>query len=286
MIWFRGEVVPDGAVRIVALDRTFEHGLGLFETFRTWDGHPTLLSRHLDRMRRSARELGLTLNPDDLPDERAVEALCRVGPAHRAEARDGGFHPPYGDLRLRIVLSGGLPGGEESVVWMTAGPLPPPTHGGARIRRSILADPDDPLARHKTLNYWRRRIEQARAAEEGADEVLCSTPDGRVCEGTRSNLFLVRDGRLITPGTDGPLLDGIMRRVVIEQARAGGLEVVEETVTLSAIGPADEAFLTNSVRGMLPVARLLSVEWPAPGPVTQRLWGRVLAWLNSGGTST
>ena len=46
---------------------------------------------------------------------------------------------------------------------MTAGPLPPATRaGGARIVRSILADPDDPLARHKTLNYWRRRIEQAR----------------------------------------------------------------------------------------------------------------------------
>lgn len=273
MIWFRGEVVPDEAVKIGALDRTFEHGLGLFETFRTWNGHPRLLCRHLERMQGSARALGLVLDPDDLPDEAAVQALAaaRTGPG------------PDGDVRLRIVLSGGGPGGgDRSIVWMTAGALPPATPGGARIVRSILADPEDPLARHKTLNYWRRRIEQARAAAEGADEVLCVTPDGRVCEGTRSNIFLVRDGRLITPGADGPLLDGVMRRLVIEHARSVGIEVVEGPVDLVAIGRADEAFLTNSVRGMLPVARLLSAEFPAPGPATRRLWEKILARLNSG----
>jgi branched-subunit amino acid aminotransferase/4-amino-4-deoxychorismate lyase len=279
MIWFRGEVVPDEAVRIDALDRTFEHGLGLFETFRTWNGHPTLLCRHLERMLRSARDLGLVLDPDELPDERAVARL--VDELARMEPR------PPGDRRLRLVLSGGGVGrdGESraSAVWMTAGPLPPTTRaGGARVVRSIVADPEDPLIRHKTLNYWRRRIEQARAAEEGADEVLCVTPDGRVCEGSRSNVFLVRDGRVFTPGADGPLLDGVMRRVVIERARHCGIEVIEGNVFLDAIGAADEAFLTNSVRGMLPVARLLHAEWPAPGAVTRRLWDEILPRLESG----
>ena len=75
MIWFRGEIVPDEAVKIGALDRTSEQGLGLFETFRTWNGHPTLLGRHLARMRSSARELGLTVDPGDWPDEAAVREL-------------------------------------------------------------------------------------------------------------------------------------------------------------------------------------------------------------------
>ena len=114
MIWFRGEVVPDEAVRISALDRTFEHGLGLFETFRTWNGRPTLLPRHLERMRRSARELGLVLDPADLPDDRAVTQLiaeaARTAPrpledspvADRAFRWPGGRragnrrHPPSG----------------------------------------------------------------------------------------------------------------------------------------------------------------------------------------------
>lgn len=269
MIWIGGEVLPDEAVRLIVLDRTFEHGLGLFETFRTWNGHPTLLDRHRERMRRSAAQLGLVLDPGDLPDHDAVRRLAASG---------------SGDVRLRIVLSGGPNGAGKSAVWMTVGPLPPPTAGGARILRTILADPDDPLARHKTLNYWRRRIEQERAAAEGADEVLCVTPEGRVCEGTRSNLFLVRGGRLITPGADGPLLAGILRGVVIEQARQIGMEVVEGPVGLDEIGAADEAFLTNSVRGMLPVARLLSVDLPGAGRWTSTLWERVRSWLDSGGT--
>jgi branched-subunit amino acid aminotransferase/4-amino-4-deoxychorismate lyase len=278
MIWTGGEVIPDEALRISVLDRTFEHGLGLFETFRTWNGHATLFHRHLDRMRRSAVELGLRLDSADVPDDSAVLGL------RGASGLAGGE-----DIRLRITLSGGPPpadaGGFGATLWMSAGPLPPPIAGiGVRIVRSILVDPENPLVRHKTLNYWRRRIEQARAAEEGADDVLCATPDGRICEGTRSNIFLVGDGRLVTPGTDGPLLDGIMRRVVIERARSCGIEVVEGPVTLDAIGSADEAFLTNSVRGILPVARLLHADLPAPGPLTHRLWDKIRSWLESGGT--
>ena len=274
MIWTRGAIVLDDALRIATNDRTFEHGLGLFETLRTWDGHPTLLDRHLDRMRRSAADLGLAIDPADLPDAAAVGRLRQSHP-------DGGA----GDVRLRIVATGGTGvGSVRSVVWMTAGPLPPPSAtGGARIGRTILVDPGDPLARHKTLNYWRRRIELARAADEGHDEVLSATPDGRLCEGLRSNVFLVRDGALLTPGPGGPMLDGVMRRVVIEQARAAGIIVVEGPLSLDAIGWADEAFLTNSVRGMLPVAWVLGVDLPAPGPVTGRLRERVLGWLRAGG---
>ncbi len=277
MIWSRGELIPDESLRISVLDRTFEHGLGLFETFRTWNGHATLLGRHLDRMVRSAGALGLDLDPRDLPDETAVIRLLRaVEPAESS------------DLRFRLILSGGLSASSSaSRLWMTAGPLAPtsPHRGVCCIHRSILADPADPLARHKTLNYWRRRIEQERAAAEGADEVVCVTPDGLICEGTRSNLFLVRGGVLITPGIDGPLLDGIMRRVVIERARKMDIEVVEGPVPLGAIDAATEAFLTNSVRGILPVARLLHAGWSAPGLLTRRLWETILPWLRSGGTT-
>jgi branched-subunit amino acid aminotransferase/4-amino-4-deoxychorismate lyase len=279
MIWTRGEIIPDDALRISVRDRTFEHGLGLFETFRTWNGHATLLGHHLDRMSRSAAALGLHLDPRDLPDASAVLRLLQANGLSSAR-----------DARLRITLTGGPPstetGGSGSTLWMTAGPLPPRTVGdGVRIIRSILADPEDPLLRHKTLNYWRRRIEQARAAEVHTEEVLCVTPDGRICEGTRSNIFLVRDGNLITPGTDGPILAGILRRVVIEQARRCGIEIVEGRVSLDAIDSADEAFLTNSVRGMLPVVRLLHAELPAPGPLTRRLWATILTWLESGGVT-
>lgn len=277
MIWTRGEVIPTEALSISVLDRTFEHGLGLFETLRTWRGHATLLSHHLGRMRHSAEALGLRLDPRDEPDAEAVRRLCAAT----------GFGPDS-DARLRITMTGGSGSYGPSTTWMTAGPLPPelPDKQGIRIDRTMLVDPADPLARHKTLNYWRRRIEQERAAPEQADEVLCVTPDGLICEGGRANIFLVERGRLLTPGVEGPLLAGILRGVAIERARRAGIEVVEGPVLLEAMAGADEAFLTNSLRGVVPIVRLLGTAWPEPGPVTRKLREDIRSWLETGGTAT
>ncbi len=278
MLWVRGEVVPGDALAVSALDRAFEHGIGLFETFRTWNGHATLLSRHLGRMRNSAVELGIPVEDGQLPDRRAVAVLVE---ASGEILRDGE------DARLRITLSGGLGTSppSASVCWMTVGPLPRSIRpGGAVITKSIEVAADDGLARHKTLNYWRKRIAFERATEAGDDEVLCITRDGLICEASRSNIFLVRGGRLETPATSGPLLPGIMRRIVLEQASRLGMEVAEGSLSIERIATADEAFLTNSVRGILAVGRLMGVEFPAPGPVTRQLWDAALRWLQSGGT--
>jgi branched-subunit amino acid aminotransferase/4-amino-4-deoxychorismate lyase len=278
MIWFQSELIPDESLRISVLDRNFEHGLGLFETLRTWNGHPTLLPRHLERMERSARELGLPLDPARLPDPTAVLAL--IGANRRA-----GGGPD--DVRIRIVCSGGTTSSGDRVphssIWMLAGmPVPAGAMRPAVIDETMLVTADDPLARHKTLNYWRKRIAHERASAAGADEVLCVTPDGLVCEGTRTNVFLLRNGRLMTPAAGGPLLPGVMRRVVLDYAPRIGLEVDEVPVPIDVLAAADEAFLTNSVHGMLPVSRLLGKLLPAPGPVTRRLSRGILARLKSG----
>jgi branched-subunit amino acid aminotransferase/4-amino-4-deoxychorismate lyase len=279
MIWVRGKVVPDQALQVSALDRAFEHGLGLFETFRTWNGHPVLLGRHLERIRRSARELGLPLDDDDLPDVPAV--------SHLIEANRDALAPGQA-VRLRLTLSAGLSTTltSSSVLWMTAKPLPPPTRlSGAVITQSIQVARDDPLTRHKTLNYWRKRIALAQAVQTGSDDVLSLTPDGLLCETCRANVFLVESRRLLTPGLEGPLLPGVMRGLVLERARRLGIEVEEGPLPLERISTIDEAFMTNSLWGMLPIARLLDRELPARGPLTRQLWDATLPWLQSGGTT-
>jgi branched-chain amino acid aminotransferase len=276
MLWARGELVADDALMVSVLDRTFEHGLGLFETFRTWNGHPTLLDRHVERLKRSARELGLPLEPGQLPDSRAVAILIDANRDVIALGQDA---------RVRITLSGGVattpPSG--SLLWMTVGPLPPlHRKPGAIISRSFEVPADDPLARHKTLNYWRRRVAHANEIAAGSDEVLCVTHDSRICEASRSNIFLVEAGRLYTPGLDGPLLPGVMRRFVLERAVEAGLEVEEVSLPLERIKSADEAFLTNSVRGIVPIELLIGVDLRAPGDITPRLWHHVVARLARG----
>jgi branched-subunit amino acid aminotransferase/4-amino-4-deoxychorismate lyase len=277
MLWARGALFRDGELSVSVLDRTFEHGLGLFESFRTWNGYATLLPRHLERLSTSARELGLPLETDQLPDSQAIAELIEA-------SRD--IVPPGEDARLRITLTGGLATApsSRSLLWMTVGPLPSPyREPGVIISESIEVVADDPLARHKTLNYWRRRIAHSGAIAAGADEILCVTHDGRICEASRSNIFLVEGGRIHTPSLDWPLLPGVMRRVVLEHAGRAGFDVKETSLQVERIKSSDEAFLTNSVRGIVPIAQLMGVEMRAPGRITRKLWEHVLSRLEAGG---
>lgn len=277
MIWVRGAIVADEDLKISALDRTFEHGLGLFETLRTWGGRPTLLDRHLARLRGWAEALGLPFDPGDLPDSEAVRAL------REAEGAEG-------DGSLRIVLSGGHDDGRPGTVWMRSRPLPPPiAGGGAAVCSTWFAAEGDGLMRAKTLNYWSRRLAFEEGKRLGFDENLGRDPSGSVLEGSRSNVFLVSGGAIVTPADvpSTPFLAGIMRGAVIERAGGLGIGAAEETgVTIDHIMNSDECFLTNGGRGIVPVSRFepgggRGRSFEAPGPVTRRLMDELDAWLRS-----
>lgn len=272
MIWTRGRLIPDQAFTLSPHDRALEHGIGLFESLRTWGGRTCLLDRHLERLCRSASELGLEIDPRDLPGMNDVAALVQAwrGMSESAE-----------DVRLRITATGGLgpPRSAASLVFMTAGPLPPPIEPAAQVRSTLTVPADDLLARHKTLNYWRMRLAHDQAQTRGEHEVLCVGPDGRVWQGTRTNLFLVRRNQLQTPSLLGPVLPGVMRALVLEQARQLGLPCAETPTFIADLDTAQEIFLSNAVRGIVPVGQILDRSLPAPGPMTQKLASRVSDWL-------
>jgi branched-subunit amino acid aminotransferase/4-amino-4-deoxychorismate lyase len=286
MIWVDGRVVADDALKVSVLDRTFEHGLGLFETFRTWNRRAPLLGRHLERLTRSAHELRLPIESVTQPNADAVADLLD---AEKVE----------GDVVLRITLSGGLTEIGGATLWMRALPLPPPMrHEGAIVDvGSWWSQLSDPLSRYKALNYWSRRLAYDQARELGFDEVLnVESPPGSyfVWEGSRTNVFAVRHSTLRTPSSDGPIVPGIMRALVLELARELPIEVVKDsTLELPQLAGSDEVFLTNSVRGIVPVASLnipinptTQPSWPVPGPWTQRLSMLVADWLGSGSGGT
>ncbi len=285
MIWSQGKIFDDHWLAIPISDRTFEHGLGLFETLRTWGGRPTLLERHKARMLRSASELNLPIDPSSLPDEEDVRRLLE------AEGTTG-------DRMLRITASGGT-ASTNSVVWMKSGPLPEPVgEGGASLLvNSWDVDSKDTLARHKTLNYWERRRVFEEAKRQGFDEALSGNWDQNHdsyyhYEGSRTNFFLmVADGRglfsfrpkrptIYTSSTASPIVPGIMRQVVIELARELSAEVREQKpgIKSSWAGLSTfEVFLTNSVRGIIPVGRVTDASknrdyrYEAPGRLTRML---------------
>lgn len=276
MIWVAGQIVPDDALRVSVLDRTFEHGLGLFETLRTWNGVPTLLSRHLDRLQRSADALGLPLAGVMRPDHAAVAALLA------AEGRSG-------DALLRITLSGGTSAEGGATLWLRALDLPRPLERpGAGIDASRPIASLTPLVRFKSLNYWERRLAHEDAIHSGADEILFHTGEAATrlyWEGSRTNLFYVKGGTLCTPPENGPLLPGIMRGLVLQKAGEWGIPLLQQPLSFTDLPLVTECFLTNAVRGIVPVERLLGHSLPAPGVLTARLWGPILRWLESGGES-
>ncbi len=241
MIWVDGRIVPDGSFTVADSDRIFEHGLGLFETFRTWNGAASLLSRHLNRLKRSARRLQIPIDEARLPTAADVAALV---------AANG-----LADGLLRLTASGGRLPDLTSTLWMTARPLPPelPRAGYRVVDAPWAVAVDDVLCRHKTLNYWSKRFAYDHALNQGADEAIFTSTDGRFWEGSRSNLFLILDRQLVTPPASGPIVPGILRQLVLDQAESVGLMPRETNVNACLIDAADAIFLTNSVRGLIPV---------------------------------
>jgi branched-chain amino acid aminotransferase len=282
MIWVRGEVIPDDGLTVPASDRTFEHGLGLFETLRTWNGRPTLLAAHRARMLRSAEELSVPIDPADFPDDRAVARLLR------AEGSEE-------DRTLRITATGGS-GSTTSVVWMRSSPLPPPMgEDGWKVELgSWLVTSSDPMARHKSLNYWSRRLAFERARAMGFDEALSLIDGVSYGEGSRSNLFVIRGDLLMTPSLESPIVPGVMRGLILELARLDAQMEVREVSRIEALQlhSADAIFLTNAVGGIMPVTRAGGIIpdrwmiWPAGSRWTDRLRTLVADRVASGGDET
>jgi len=276
-VWVNGQVLPAGAVHLSVFDRGFQLGDGVFETLRARAGHVTELAEHLDRLGRSAAGLGFAL-----PDATGPRLLAGIAELLAAE----GLGSPDGDASIRITVSRGvfhgrglLPPDEHPgpTIVVQAWPVPPTPASHLEVGLHLVAsavrrDPESPLNELKTTSradFVRARIE-ARTA--GADDALFLTIDGYLSEATSANLFLVRGGALATPSLACAILAGTTRDWILRWAASVGLEPEEGLLTVRDLVEADEAFLSSSVAGILPVTRFAGdpVGDGRPGPWTLR----------------
>jgi len=270
-IWVNGALREPADASVSVLDRGFTVGDGVFETLKVVDGRPFALERHLDRLERSARALGLLR-----PDRDQVRAACAEVLA--AEPL------PLGRLRITCT-SGPAPlgpvGGSDSSsdagpdADPEAGPTLVVAAGAMRPRPATAAVVTVPWTRNehsatagiKTTSYAENVVALARAHEHGADEAILGNTAGLLCEGTASNVFVVLGGRLLTPPLSSGCLAGITRALTLQWSDAE-----EEDLPLSVLRDADEVFLTGSLRDIQAVSRVDERELSgAPGPVTARL---------------
>jgi branched-chain amino acid aminotransferase len=281
-VWVDGEILPADGRHLSVFDRGFQLGDGVFETLRAVGGHPTEIDAHLARLHRSADGLDIEL-PADV-DERLAAGIAALLAADGLDGADG-------DASLRITVSRGvyrsrgvLPPNEEARATITIQAWPvvaaPADHlekGLHLVASAVRRDPRNPLASLKTTSraeYVYARLEARRA---GADDALFLTIDDHLSEGTSANIFLVRgtpggSPELATPSLDCAILPGTTRSWLLDWAARVGLRPVEARLRREDLASADEAFLSSSVAGILPVTALdgKPIGDGTPGPFTRR----------------
>jgi len=275
--WVDGRLVPADDAHVSVFDRGFQLGDGVFETLRARAGHVAELEPHLARLRRSADGLAIPLSPGI--DEQIAAGIA--GLLH-AEGHDG----PDGDASIRVTVTRGsfhgrglLPTDEptEPTIVIQAWPVVPPAPGHLDVGlhlvpSAIRRDPSNPLAALKTTSradFVHARLE-ARLA--GADDAVFLTLDGHLSEATSANLFVVRGDELATPSLDCAILPGTTRSWILRWASRAGLRPAECRLTVDDLAGADEAFLSSSVAGILPVTRFEGrpIGDGRPGPWARR----------------
>lgn len=247
-------------------DRGLQYGDGCFETVRICARTPLLLERHLHRLQATCELMRLEFNAALLLKELAIFfELC----------------PPDGILK--IILTRGIGGrgyaateGVQSNRILMYALFPDDYTTKAETGVNIEISPfrlsqNAFLAGIKHLN----RLDQVLASfalGEGVDEVICLDQDDHVIEGTKSNLFLVIDGRVITPELTAAGVRGVMRDYLIQRFRNASMSVESRIVTQPDLLLASELFLCNSVFGVWPVRKLTENAnvhtWPT-GPLTR-----------------
>lgn len=249
------------ASRMPLADRGLAYGDGLFETMQVRQGRVPLLDRHLQRLQLGCQRLGLEA---DLPQLRqeiiAFAATMREGVCKLILTRgDGqrGYAMPQPAVTRRILQAAALPHwpAEHSTQGIHLYPC--------RTRLAI----QPALAGLKHLN----RLEQVLARAEWDDpayaEGLMLDTSGHVIEGVFSNLFMVRDGSLLTPDLSGSGVAGVMRGLVMELARQSGISVHTGNFSMAELADMDEVFTCNSLYGIWPVCSYRQYQWSV-GPVT------------------
>lgn len=256
-IWLDGGLQDIESARVSVFDHGLTVGDGIFETVKATDGRTFALTRHLDRLTRSARGLGL---PDPDLDEvrRGCAAVLAANPL------------PFG--RLRITYTGGHgPLGSDRG---EHGPTLVVALGEAKRRPDSTAVVTVPWTRNergalaglKTTSYAENVVALARAHQHGASEALFANTVGQLCEGTGSNVFVVLDGEIHTPPVASGCLAGITRALTVEWTGAK-----ETDLPLDVLERADEVFLTSSLRDVQAVHLVDERQLPGvAGPVTAK----------------
>jgi branched-chain amino acid aminotransferase len=282
LVYVNGELVPQEDAVISVFDSGLNFADGVFEGIRVYGGRVLHLEHHVKRLYESANafEIPIGMTPAAFTD-----AILRW---LRANGISDGFHfrpivtrgnriPPRLDPRF---CSG------SANIMFVGGPIAPANMKGQRVVvssvRQINSDAID--ARVKSLNYGNNLLARLDAVRRGVDDALMLDSQGFLAEASAANVFLVKDGALLTPYTKA-CLPGITRLSVIEMARRRDVTVVERDLTVTEIINADEVFLTGTGTELAPVVEVegRTIGSGTAGELTKALYADYMAMVATDG---
>ena len=216
----------------ILLDAGYSFGMGVFETIAVEKGSPLFLPWHLERMGKGLEVLGIVWKDmeQDIISRKVSEYLNHHFMEHGV---------------LKIMVS------ESNLLFQTReNPYQEEDYKrGFRLDISnVIRNETSPFTYIKSLQYGDNLLEKRRAKQEHYDETLFLNSKGEIAETSASNIFFVKDGKLYTPAVDSGILPGIVRRYLLET-----YTVEERSIMPEEIGEFQEAFLTNSLMGIMPI---------------------------------
>jgi branched-chain amino acid aminotransferase len=281
LVYANGALVPENEAKVSIFDRCFLYGDGVFEGIAVWRRHPFRLRQHLRRMAEGLAYLRIA-NP--LSKSQWAEAISDL---IRANDMEDGY--------LRIQISRGE--GMSSIKWeprLLRKPepnvfiIPVPgfrTYYGALFKRRaedgyrarIVSRPRIPSrsipGNIKHCNYLNSVLGAIEVTAAGVDVGIATDVDGYVTEGIAYNVFIVKDGRLLTAPTNRDILPGITRQAVIELARGSGHEVLETDFDVFTLATAEEVFICSTLELAISVVEVdgRPIGDGRPGPVARKI---------------
>ncbi len=271
-VYIDGTLYAKEDAKISVYDHGLLYGDGVFEGIRSYSGKVFRLREHLDRLWNSAKAIWLTI---PISKEEMAAAIEKTLAAN-------GILDGY----IRVVVTRGCGSlgldpnhcSHPQVIIITdlISLYPDELYRKGLEIVTVSTMRNHPAAlspRVKSLNYLNNILAKIEGQQAGCVEALMLNHKGEVAECTGDNIFLVRDGRVLTPPNDASILEGVTRQAVIDLAREAGIAVAEVALTKHDVYIADECFLTGSAAEVIPVVKVDSrtIGDGTPGPITRDL---------------
>jgi branched-chain amino acid aminotransferase len=257
LTWFDGRWHDGNLAVMGAADHGTWQGTLVFDGARFYDGVAPDLDRHCDRVSRSAEAMGLA----PPLDARAVEALIRDGIRRLGPDRALYLRPMMWSREASPALIDAVPESTTVAVCLEDLPMREPGPFALTVSPFRRPPPDAALCEAKAACHYPNNARIVREARSrGFQNALSLDQEGNVAETASSNVFLVRDGEILTPVANGTFLNGITRQRVIALLRADGYAVTETSLAVADFADADEIFVTGNAYKIVPVTRFEAHE--------------------------